>query len=147
MKDKLSTKLINDLILLIDENKQKLAYAANATMTLTYWHVGKRINEDVLDNKRAEYGKQIVATVGRQLTAKYGRSFQEKNLRRMMQFANVFNDEQIVVSLVRQLSWTHFKTLIPIKDSLQRDFYTQMCRIEAWSVKTLRNKIDGKQKT
>ena len=143
MKDILNTKLINDLVSLIEENKQKLAYAANATMTLTYWHIGKRINEDILDNKRAEYGKQIVVSAGRQLTAKYGRSFREKNLRRMMQFANVFDDEQIVVSLIRQLSWTHFRTLIPIKDSLQRDFYTQMCRIETWSVKTLRNKIDG----
>ena len=102
-----------------------------------------RINEDILDNKRAEYGKQIVVLLGRQLTAKYGRSYQEKNIRRMIQFANVFNDKQIVVSLMRQLSWTHFRTLIPIKDELQRDFYTQMCKIESWNVKTLRAKIDG----
>ncbi len=60
-----------------------------------------------------------------------------------MQFANVFNDEKIVVSLIRQLSWTHFIALIPIKDPLQREFYAQMCRVEGWNVKTLRKKIDG----
>lgn len=135
--------LINDLVTLIERGKNQLAYAANATMTLTYWNVGKRINNDVLDNQRAEYGKQIVVSVARQLTAHYGRSFEEKSLRRMMQFAQIFEDEQIVVSLIRQLSWTHFIALIPIKDELQREFYTQMCRIEGWNVKTLRKKIDS----
>ena len=135
--------LINDLVTLIERGKNQLAYAANATMTLTYWNVGKRINNDVLDNQRAEYGKQIVVSVARQLAAHYGRSFEEKSLRRMMQFAQIFEDEQIVVSLIRQLSWTHFIALIPIKDELQREFYTQMCRIEGWNVKTLRKKIDS----
>jgi predicted nuclease of restriction endonuclease-like (RecB) superfamily len=135
--------LINDLVALIEKGKNQLAYAANATMTLTYWNVAKRINNEILDNQRAEYGKQIVVSVARQLTVQYGRSFEEKNLRRMMQFAQIFNDEQIVVSLIRQLTWTHFIALIPIKDELQREFYTQMCRIEGWNVKTLRRKIDS----
>lgn len=141
--EKPNVRLINDLVTLIEEGKTQLAFAANATITLTYWKIGHRINNDVLENQRAEYGKQIVATVSRQLTAKYGRSFEEKSLRRMMQFAQIFDDEQIVVSLIRQLSWTHFIALIPIKNSLQRDFYTQMCRIEGWNVKTLRTKIDS----
>ncbi|MBK7031616.1 MAG: DUF1016 family protein [Bacteroidales bacterium] len=135
--------LVNDLIFLIEENRRKLAATANAVLTITYWQVGKRINKDFLDNKRAEYGKQIVVSVARHLTSRYGKSFEEKNLRRMMQFAQVFDDRKIVVSLIRQLSWTHFIALIPIKDPLQREFYTQMCLLEGWSVKTLRNKIDG----
>lgn len=141
--EKSNSHLINDLVALIENGKNQLAYAANATMTITYWNVGKRINNEVLNNQRAEYGKQIVVSVARQLTIQYGRSFEEKSLRRMMQFAQIFNDEQIVVSLIRQLSWTHFIALIPIKDELQRDFYTQMCRIEGWNVKTLRKKIDS----
>ena len=135
--EKSNNRLIKDLVALIEEGKNQLANAANATMTITYWNIGKRINKLVLDNQRAEYGKQIVVSVARQLTVQYGRSFEEKNLRRMMQFAQIFNDEQIVVSLIRQLSWTHFVALIPIKDELQRDFYAQMCRIEGWNVKTL----------
>ena len=62
----------------------------------------------------------------------------EKNLRRMIQFVEVYPDEEIVVSLIRHLSWTHFIAIIPLKDSLQRDFYAEMCRIERWSVQQLR---------
>jgi len=136
-------KLLIDLVALIEKNRVQLAYAANASLTYTYWLVGQRINGDLLDNKRAEYGKQIVVSAARHLTIRFGKSFEEKNLRRMMQFAQVFNDEQIVVPLIRQLSWTHFITLIPIKDPLQREFYTQMSIHESWNVKTLRKKIDG----
>ena len=64
-----------------------------------------------------------------------------KNLRRMVQFAATFADEQIVVSRIRQLSWTHFIALIPLKDPHQRDFYAQMASAERWSVRTLRERI------
>ena len=112
--EKSNNRLINDLVALIEEGKNQLAYATNTTMSITYWNVGKRINNEILNNQRAEYGKQIVVSVARQLTVQYGRSFEEKNLRRMMQFAQIFADEQIVVSLIRQLSWTHFIALIPV---------------------------------
>ncbi|MDY0017619.1 MAG: PDDEXK nuclease domain-containing protein [Candidatus Delongbacteria bacterium] len=135
--------LLNDLVNLIEESRKGLATTSNAVLTITYWKVGERINKDVLGNKRAEYGKKIVVSAARQLSMMYGTSFEEKNLRRMLQFAQIFNDQEIVVSLIRQLSWTHFIALIPLKDPLQREFYTQMCRIEGWNVKTLRSKIDS----
>ena len=62
------------------------------------------------------YGKEIVAAVGRQLESEFGRGFSEKNLHRMVQFAEVFPDEEIVAALRRELGWTHFKHLIPIDD-------------------------------
>jgi hypothetical protein len=68
----------------------------------------KRINKNILQNKRAEYGKQIVPTLSTQLENKYGRNFTEKNVRRMLQFAEQFADKEIVVTLSRQLSWSHF---------------------------------------
>ena len=135
--------LLNELVSLIEDGRRQLSFAANATITLTYWRVGKRINDDILKNKRAGYGKQIVETISQQLIAHYGSNYGVKNLRRMMQFAQVFDDEQIVVPLVRQLSWTHFLLLIPLKNPLQRDFYTQMCGIENWTKRTLQQKIDG----
>lgn len=137
------TPLVNDLVSLIEEGKKQLAFAANAAMTMTYWRIGKRINEDILDNKRADYGKRIVVSVSRQLIIRYGKNYEEKNLRRMMQFAQVFDDEQIVVPMVRQLSWSHFMILIPLKNPLQRDFYAQMCLIEGWNKRVLRQKVDG----
>ncbi len=61
----------------------------------------------------------------------------------MIQFTEVFPDREIVVSLIRELTWTHFIALIPLKDPLQRDFYAEMCRIERWSVRTLRSRVDS----
>lgn len=110
---------------------------------MLYWRIGRRIRKDILQDKRAEYGQEIVVSLSRHLAVDYGNSFSEKNLRRMLQFAEVFPDEEIVVSLIRQLTWTHFIALIPLKDPLQRDFYAEMSRIERWSVRTLRAKIDS----
>src|SRR3990172_6123326 len=87
--------------------------------------------------------RSIVATVSRQLTSIYGKGFSDKSLRRMIQFGEVFPDEKIVASLLRQLSWTLFTFLIPIKDPLKRDFYAEMCRIEKWNVRTLDKKINS----
>lgn len=141
--NKSDKKLFTEITHLIDESKKQFAVTANAGITFLYWKIGNRINTEVLQNSRADYGKKIVVSLARHLTELYGKSFEEKNLRRMMQFAQVFPDEQIVVSLIRQLSWTHFIALIPLKDELQREFYTQMCRAEGWTVKTLREKIDS----
>jgi len=136
-------QLFTDVTMLIEESKSYIAYSANAALTMMYWKIGRRVNRDILQSKRAEYGKQIVVTLSRRLTDDYGRGFEEKNLRRIMQFAEVFHNEQIVVSLIRQLTWTHFIALLPIKNDLQREFYTEMCRIEKWSVRVLRDKIDS----
>lgn len=105
--------------------------------------MGNRIHKEILQSNRAGYGKEIVVTLSRQLVVEYVNGFTEKNLRRMIQFVEVFPDEQIVATLMRQLSWSHFVALIPLKDHLQMDFYAEMCRIENWNVRTLRNKIDS----
>ncbi|MBO1883842.1 DUF1016 family protein [Capnocytophaga sp. Marseille-Q4570] len=139
----LQESLITDLRTLINEARNKVALTVNTEITLLYWHIGKRINEEVLDNQRAEYGKQIVSTLSRQLTEEYGKGFNEKNLRRMMQFAELFPDFQIVAPLARQLSWSHFLILFPIKDPLSREFYLTMSVSEKWTKRTLRNKIDS----
>ena len=139
----LQESLITDLRTLINEARNKVALIVNTEITLLYWHIGKRINEEVLGNQRAEYGKQIVSTLSTQLTEEYGKGFNEKNLRRMMQFAELFPDFQIVAPLARQLSWSHFLILFPIKDPLSREFYLTMSVSERWTKRTLRNKIDS----
>ncbi len=110
----LPSTLVVDIRTLVHEARASVAVAVNSGMTMLYWRIGKRVNEDVLKGERAEYGKQIVSTLSRQLVQEYGTSFSEKNLRRMMQFGEAFPDEQIVVSLIRQLTWTHFLALIPL---------------------------------
>ncbi len=135
--------LLGEVRQLIEQSRQTVATAVNAALTMLYWQVGNRIHREVLKEQRAEYGEQIVATLSRQLEPEFGRGFGEKNLRRMVQFAEIFPDEQIVAALLRQLGWTHFTLIIPLKDDLKRDFYAEMCRIERWSTRTLRQKIDG----
>ena len=139
-----NTLLIDDIRLIINQARSRVAVNVNSELTLMYWHIGERINRELLDNKRAAYGKQIVAQVARQLQSEYGeKGFDEKNIRRMMQFASLFPDIQIVAPLVRQLSWTHFLRVMPIKDPLAREFYLTMAANERWSKRTLEAKIDG----
>lgn len=136
-------QLVSDIVFLIEESKSHIAQTVNSALTLLYWRIGKRINQEVLGNKRADYGKQVISSLASQLVLEYGNGFSEKSIRRMIQFAEVFPDEQIVVSAIRQLSWTHFIALVPLKDPLQREFYLELCKIEGWNVKTLRQKIDS----
>ena len=139
-----SAELLGDLRKIIDTARSHVAATANYELTAMYWHIGDRINRDVLNNERAEYGKQIVATVARQLQEEYGtKGFEERTIRRMMQFALQFPDFQIVSPLVSKLSWTHFLIVMPIKDALQREFYLTMAATERWSKRTLQAKIDG----
>ncbi|MBR3799871.1 MAG: DUF1016 family protein [Bacteroidales bacterium] len=139
-----SESLINDLRQIIEQARTHVATTVNSELTLMYWHIGERINREVLGNERAEYGKQIVATVARQLQEEYNISgTDEKNIRRMMQFAALFPDSQIVATLSRQLSWSHFVEVIPLKDGLQREFYLTVAASERWSIRRLRKEIDG----
>lgn len=144
MSKKLSNQhLFSDISSLIQTSKQQLGVAVNSAMSMLYWQIGRRINDEVLQNTRAEYGKQIVVSLSQQLTDEYGKGWSDKNLRHMMKFADVLPNEKIVLSLIRQLSWTHILAIIPIKDPLKREFYIQMCQLERWSVRTFRNRINS----
>jgi predicted nuclease of restriction endonuclease-like (RecB) superfamily len=136
-------RLLPELRQLIQAARHTASVAVNSALTTLYWQIGMRIRREILREKRAVYGEEIVHALSAQLSEEFGRGFEEKNLRRMVQFAEVFPDEQIVAALRRQLGWAHFKLLIPLKDPLQRDFYAEMCRIEGWSTRMLRQKIDG----
>jgi len=139
----ISGNLISDIRRLIETAKQNVAVTVNTGLTILYWQIGNRIRQDILKEKRAEYGKEIVATLSQELTKEYGNGFSYSALTRMVRFAEVFPDTQIVATLSRQLSWSHFKEILPLKKPLQRDFYAEVCRLEQWSVRTLRKKIDG----
>ena len=136
--------LLQDLRQIIEHARGHVASTVNYALSIMYWKIGKRINNEILENRRAEYGKQIVASVARQLREEYGsKGFDEKNIHRMMQFAQEFPDEQIVASMMRQLSWTHILQVLSLKDVLQREFYLTLASSERWSVRRLRKEIDG----
>jgi len=135
--------LIRDPRRLISDARRQTAAAVNVGLTLLYWRLGDRIRREVLGSERAGYGEQIVATLSHELMTEFGRGFERTNLTRMMKFAEAFPHEEIVATLSHQLSWSHFRELLPLDKPLQRDFYAEMCRMEGWSVRTLRGRIDS----
>jgi predicted nuclease of restriction endonuclease-like (RecB) superfamily len=135
--------ILADLRELIHSARHRVATVANAEQTLLYWRLGKRIATENLTEGRTEYGKQILATVSQELMAEFGRGFTYTAIIRMIQFHQAFPDEQIVATLSPQLGWSHFIEILPIKTPLAREFYAEMCRVERWSVRTLRQKISG----
>jgi predicted nuclease of restriction endonuclease-like (RecB) superfamily len=138
-----TTGLAGDIRVLINEARAGLAAMVNSALTMLYWRIGRRIRAEVLQGERAGYGEQIVASLARQLEAEHGRGFGAKNLRHMLRFGEVFEAEEIVYALSRQLSWTHLRSLIYIDDPLKREFYLEMCRSEGWSTRTLQGRLDS----
>lgn len=135
--------LVKEISLYIEESKQQLAITVNATLSLLYWQIGKRINEEILQNQRAEYGKEIVSALSRQLTLDYGTGWSKRQLHHCIRFAEVFSDFEIVHTLCSQLSWSHLRLIIPMEDALKRDFYIEMCKLEKWSTRTLQERIQS----
>jgi len=141
---KVEQELFEELSLMIEQGRQAARSYSNNTAILTFWRVGKRINEVVLQNKRAEYGKRIVSMISTHLTAKYGSNYELRNLRRMMQFANEFTDLEIVSTLSTQLSWSHFIELLPVKTYEARLYYAKDVAERHIGVHQLRENISRK---
>ncbi len=135
--------LIRDIRRMIDKTRASVAAAVNTGLTNLYWEIGKRIHQEILKGNRADYGKQILATLSQELSQNYGSGFSYSTLTRSVKFYESFQDEKIVATLSQQLSWSHFRELLPLEKPLQRDFYAEMCRIERWSVRTLHRKINS----
>jgi hypothetical protein len=102
--NQVARNLYSEIRSLIESTRGQVAQAVNSGLVLLYWKIGMLIRTNVLGEERAEYGKQIVQTLSAQLVIEYGPGFSEKSLRRMIQFAEVFPEQKIVASLMRQLS-------------------------------------------
>jgi predicted nuclease of restriction endonuclease-like (RecB) superfamily len=135
--------LFTDIKLLIEQAKKDVAVTVNSATTVLYWNVGMHINKGILDSKRAEYGKEVIKSLSKKLTVEYGKGWSEKQLRHCLRFAETFPKKEIVYALSRQLSWTHFRTIMYLKDDLRREFYIEMTKLENWNTRTLNEKIDS----
>ncbi|QDK78031.1 DUF1016 domain-containing protein [Spirosoma sp. KCTC 42546] len=145
MNKDLSTEqlVVADVQQLIEQSRNDVAIAVNASLTLLYWRIGKRINEELLNNSRAAYGQQIVAMLSEQLTALYGEGWSKRQLHHCKRMAEVFPQIDIVHAMRTQLTWTHIRLLIPIENELKRNFYFEMCRLEKWSSRQLQERIQS----
>jgi predicted nuclease of restriction endonuclease-like (RecB) superfamily len=135
--------LLQEIRQLIDSAKQRAAVAINAEMTQLYWQIGKSIQTEVLQNQRAEYGKQVIAALSQRLTETYGKGWSTSQLRHCLRFAETFPDEQKVYTLCREFSWSHLRLLIYQDDPLKREFYIEIGRLEHWSVRQLQERIQS----
>ena len=144
MKEEISNSLFLELAKTIEHGKKRVTAHINGTLTLVYWQVGSKINTHILEEERAEYAGEIVASLSEQLVEHFGKSFELRNLRRMMQFSKVFPKLEIVSSLMTQLSWTHFIVLLPIKNDDKRHFYAVKTAEEGWSTRQLQYQIERK---
>jgi predicted nuclease of restriction endonuclease-like (RecB) superfamily len=135
--------IVAEVRALIVSARQTVSTAVNATLTRLHWQIGTRIRRDILREKRAGYGEEILHTLSTKLSAEFGRGFSKRNLAWMIRFAEVYPDEKIFPTPSGQLGWSHFRELLPLDKPHQRDFYAEMCRLERWSVRTLRRQIDG----
>ncbi len=136
--------LLKDIRDLIEEARSAVATTVNVGLTMLYWQIGRRIHTEILRGEdRTEYGKTILATLSQQLTQEYGKGFSYSAITRMAKFAEAFPDQAVVAVWAKTLSWSHFRELLPMEQPLQREFYGEMCRIERWSVRTLKSRIDS----
>lgn len=135
--------LLKDISSLIESARSHAAQYVNSSLVSLYWNIGVKIHHEILEKERAEYGEQIIKNLAKELSIKYGRGFNARALFRMVRFAKLYPEEKIVATLSPLLSWSHFRELIGLDDPLKRDFYTEMCRLEHWSVRELQKKIDG----
>ncbi|MFT3889369.1 MAG: PDDEXK nuclease domain-containing protein [Arachnia sp.] len=137
-------ELVAQVSALIESARESIASYANATLTMTYWQIGSIIDSEVLGAGRAEYGAQILVTLSQELTARFGRGFDEPNLNRMVKFSRLFPDREILVTLSQKLSWSHFLALLPLRSDDARAFYAEAAVAGRWTVRELRRAISRK---
>ena len=135
--------LVNKVSLLIGSAQGYVAKAVNKGMVLLYWNIGKTIQEEIIKSERAEYGKRILQTLSAKLITDFGKGYSERNLANMLRFYEFFSDENIVTTVLSQLSWSHIIEILKQKDPIKREFYITMCGIEGWSVRELNSRINS----
>ena len=135
--------LLDSIAGMIDNSRQNVAKTVNQELTLLYWNIGKNINEDILNNNRADYGKKVIPFLSEELTQRYGAGFNKRNLQSFIKLNVVFQDIRILHTVCAKLSWSHLRDVMYIENPIQREFYIQMSVHERWSVRTLKERIDS----
>ena len=134
--------LFNRISALIKESRQRVAATVNIELSMLYWNIGKHIKTDILNNEKAEYGKETFVTLSRQLTENFGKGWSVRQLQYCLRSAGTFPDEQIMHTLCAKLTWSHLRAIMYIDNELKREFYIEICQLEHWSVRQLNERIN-----
>ena len=139
----LNPQLFQDIRELIVNARHRIAKAVNSEIPMLYWYIGSRIKNEILENKRAEYGKQTIKNLSEQLSNEFGAGWGVKQLQHCQRCAEIFTEKEIAYAVRRQLSWTHIRSLFSMSEKTKRLFYLEMCILERWDTRTLNDKIES----
>ena len=138
----ISNNYINEIKKILKNARQKAYTAVNSAMVEAYWEIGRRIvEEEQSGRERAEYGKEIIKNLSKELTEEFGKGFGERNIRNIRQFYVLFSDYEKWKSLISKLTWTHIQKVLRVSDEKARIFYLTEAAENMWSVRTLDRNI------
>ena len=138
----ISNNYINEIKKILKNARQKAYTAVNSAMVEAYWEIGRRIvEEEQSGRERAEYGKEIIKNLSKELTEEFGKGFGERNIRNIRQFYVLFSDYEKWKSLISKLTWTHIQKALRVSDEKARIFYLTEAAENMWSVRTLDRNI------
>lgn len=138
----ISNNYINEIKKILKNARQKAYTAVNSAMVEAYWKIGRRIvEEEQSGRERAEYGKEIIKNLSKELTEEFGKGFGERNIRNIRQFYVLFSDYEKWKSLISKLTWTHIQKVLRVSDEKARIFYLTEAAENMWSVRTLDRNI------
>ena len=138
----ISNNYISEIKKILKNARQKAYTAVNSAMVEAYWEIGRRIVEEEQRGKeRAEYGKEIVKNLSKELTEEFGKGFSRRTLWEMRKLYVYFSDYEKVRTLFAQLTWSHFQKVLRVSDEKARIFYLTEAAENMWSVRTLDRNI------
>lgn len=136
-------RLYKDIRHLIESARSQIVTQVNQALVFTYWQIGKTITTELMNDGRAQYGAATMDVLAEKLVAEYAQGYGRRNLFRMTKFYQHFPNIEIVTTVSAQLSWSHFVEIIRIEDAIKRAFYIRMATDGRWSVRILRESMDG----
>ena len=137
--------IFTDAKLIVTIARKRAYKAADTSLIMQNWLLGKRLAEEVLEGEdRAKYGAGVIKNLSKQLTQEFGKGFTPNNLYYCKQFYEIFPEIFHTVcgkSMIERLSWSHFRVLLQVSDSVARNWYMNECANESWAVKTLQRNV------
>ena len=138
----ISNNYINEIKRILKNARQKAYTAVNSAMVEAYWEIGRRIVEEEQNGKeRAEYGKEILQNLSKELTEEFGKGYSYRTLREIRQFYLMFSDFEKWRTVSAKLTWSHFQKVLRVSDEKARIFYLTEAAENMWSVRTLDRNI------
>ena len=138
----ISNNYINEIKRILKNARQKVYTAVNSAMVEAYWEIGRRIVEEEQNGKeRAEYGKEILQNLSKELTEEFGKGYSYRTLREIRQFYLMFSDFEKWRTVSAKLTWSHFQKVLRVSDEKARIFYLTEAAENMWSVRTLDRNI------